>query len=221
MTAAAPAERQPARLRVGVLASGEGTNLQALIDEVHGRDGIEIVAVASDRPDARALLRARQASIATGSFALGDHPDRATRDAAMGAWLADHDVGLVVLAGFMALLTPGFLARFPERVINVHPSLLPAFPGIAAIQQAIDHGVRVVGVTVHLVDDGVDSGRILLQRAIPLDPGADAAAVHRALQPLEHELLPQAVRSLAAGGLPHEAHRHPDPDGPPVNPGGD
>lgn len=204
MTDAAPPKRRPARLRVGVLASGEGTNLQALIDDVHGRDGIEIVAVASDRPDARALVRARGAGIATALFALGDHPDRAARDEAMGAWLADRDVGLVVLAGFMALLTPGFLARFPDRVVNVHPSLLPAFPGMAAIQQAIDRGVGVVGVTVHLVDEGVDSGRILLQRAIELDPGADAAAVHRALQPLEHALLPEAVRLFAAGALPRD-----------------
>ena len=119
-------------MKVAVLASGEGTNLQALLDRVQGRDGIEIVAVASDKPDARALERARAASVASAAFPRADHASRADRDRAMAEWLAGLGVELVVLAGYMQLLSQEFLARFPERVINVHPALLPAFPGPAA-----------------------------------------------------------------------------------------
>ncbi|QEC47008.1 phosphoribosylglycinamide formyltransferase [Baekduia soli] len=186
-----------APLRVGVLASGAGTNLQALLDDPEV--GPLVVAVASDRAVAGALERARRAGVPTAVFAREEHADRAARDAAMADWLHAQDVGLVVLAGYMALLEAPFIARFRDRIVNVHPSLLPAFPGIAAVQQAIDYGVKVFGVTVHLVDEGVDTGAILLQRAIELPPGADAAAALRALRPLEHTLLPQAVRLLAAG----------------------
>lgn len=185
-------------MRVAVLVSGQGSNLQALIDGVHGREA-QIVAVASDRPEAPALERARAAGIAAAAFPLGEHADRVARDLAVADWLAEQGAELVVLAGYMALLTPAFLARFPDRVVNVHPSLLPAFPGIRAIEQALEHGVKVTGVTVHLVDEGVDTGAILLQRAIPMPDTRDPAAVHAALQPLEHELLPEAVRLIAAG----------------------
>ncbi|MGI8920864.1 MAG: phosphoribosylglycinamide formyltransferase [Solirubrobacteraceae bacterium] len=195
-------------LRVGVLASGEGTNLQAVLDRVHGRAAIEVVAVASDRPGARALERARGAGVAVTTFELDGYGDRAARDAAMADWLAGHGVELVVLAGYMQLLGADFLRRFPDRVINVHPALLPAFPGLHAIEQALAHGVKVFGVTVHYVDDGVDSGPIILQRAIELPEASDADAVHRALQPLEHELLPYAIRLIAAGALRR------DPDAP-------
>jgi phosphoribosylglycinamide formyltransferase-1 len=188
-------------LRVGVLASGAGTNLQALLDSVHGEDGIEIVAVASNNADALALDRARRAGVAAAVFELGDFADREARDAAIAAWLASHDVGLVVLAGYMQLLTPGFIAAFAQRIVNVHPALLPAFPGIRAIEQALEHGVRVAGVTVHFVDDGVDTGPIILQRAIDLPRGADPGTVRTLLQPIEHELLPEAVRLYARGAL--------------------
>lgn len=188
-------------LRVGVLASGAGTNLQALLDSVHREDGIEVAAVATSRADAAALARAERAGVPTGVFALDDHPDREARDAAIADWLEDRRVGLVVLAGYMQLLTPSFLRRFPEAVINVHPALLPAFPGLRVIEQAIAHGVRVVGVTVHFVDEGVDSGPIILQRAVDLPDDADAASAHRLLQPVEHELLPEAVRLFARGAL--------------------
>ncbi|MFL5838511.1 MAG: phosphoribosylglycinamide formyltransferase [Solirubrobacteraceae bacterium] len=188
-------------MRVGVLASGSGTNLQALLDQVHGREGIEIVAVGSNVADAPALERARAAGVATAAFPEADFADRRSRDEAMAAWLSGHGVDLVVLAGYMQLVSAEFLARFPQRVINVHPALLPAFPGVRAIEQALAYGVKVFGVTVHFVDEGVDSGPVILQRAIELPDAADAAAVHAALQPIEHEVLPRVVRAFAAGAV--------------------
>jgi phosphoribosylglycinamide formyltransferase-1 len=184
--------------RVGVLASGEGTNLQALLDAVHGREA-EVVAVASDKPQARALERARAAGIATGVFPREEFADRGARDAAIGDWLEERGVQLVVLAGYMALLDDAFIARFRDRILNVHPSLLPAFPGIGAVQQGLDYGVKVFGVTVHLVDEGIDTGPIVLQGAVELSEAGDRQAVLDALRPLEHTLLPEAVRRFAAG----------------------
>jgi phosphoribosylglycinamide formyltransferase 1 len=188
------------RLAVGVLASGEGTNLQALLDSVHGREA-EIVAVASDKPSAKALGRAEASGVPTAVFALDAHADRAARDAAMAAWLEAAGVELVVLAGYMQLLAPAFLARFPQRVINVHPALLPAFPGIGSVEQAVAYGVKVFGVTVHFVDEGVDSGPIIAQRAIDLPDAADPDAVRSALRPIEHDLLCDVVRLIARGAV--------------------
>jgi phosphoribosylglycinamide formyltransferase 1 len=188
-------------VRVGVLASGAGTNLQAILDRVHGRHGVEVVAVGSDQPAAGALERAARAGIDTAVFPLADHPDREARDAAIARFLRDHDVELVVLAGYMALLTPSFLARFPDRVINLHPALLPAFPGVHAIEQALDYGVKVFGVTVHFVDQGVDTGPVIVQRAVELPDAADPAEVREALRPLEHDLLCEAVVLIAAGAV--------------------
>ena len=189
-------------LRVGVLVSGTGTNLQALLDTVHADEAL-IVAVAADRPNARALERARSAGVDTAVFPLADHPDRDARDAAIADWLLEHGVELVVLAGYMALLTSPFLRRFPGAVLNVHPSLLPAFPGVRAIEQALDYGVKVFGVTVHFVEDdgGVDTGPVILQRAVELPDADDAEAVHERLRPIEHALLPEAVRLIARGAL--------------------
>jgi phosphoribosylglycinamide formyltransferase 1 len=187
-------------VRVAVLASGEGTNLQALLDRVHGRDGITVVAVASDRPAARALERARSADVATSVFELAQYGDRATRDRAMAAWLAEQGAELIVLAGYMQLLSPEFLRAFRGRVINVHPALLPAFPGLRAIEQALDYGVKVFGVTVHFVDEGVDTGPVILQRAVELD-AQHAGEVRERLQPIEHESLPEAVRLIASGAV--------------------
>jgi phosphoribosylglycinamide formyltransferase-1 len=197
-------------LRVGVLASGAGTNLQAILDRVHGHEGVEVVAVGSDKPRAPALERARTAGVATAAFpverradptrggpATGAFTDRTARDEAMAAWLAERGVELVVLAGYMQLLSPGFLARFPQRVINVHPALLPAFPGIGAVEQAVAHGVKVFGVTVHFVDEGVDTGAIILQRAVDLPEATQPEIVRTALRPVEHELLCEAVRLIA------------------------
>jgi phosphoribosylglycinamide formyltransferase-1 len=188
-------------LTVGVLASGAGTNLQALLDRVHGREGIEIVAVASNAAGASALERAARAGVESAVFALEDFSDRVDRDAAMAGWLEARGVELVVLAGYMQLLTPEFLARFPARVINVHPGLLPAFPGVGAIEQALAYGVKVFGVTVHFVDEGVDTGPIILQGAVELPAARDPEEVHGRLRVLEHELLPEAVRLIARGAV--------------------
>ena len=188
-------------MRVGVLASGEGSNLQAILDQAHGRDGVEVVAAGSDKPGARALERAQAAGIPTRAFPAADHPDRRARDLAIAAWLEAADVELVVLAGYMQLLDRAFLARFPGRVINVHPALLPAFPGIGSVEQAVAYGVKVFGVTVHFVDEGVDSGPVIFQRALALPEPHDAGTVRDALRPIEHELLTQAVRAIAAGAV--------------------
>jgi phosphoribosylglycinamide formyltransferase 1 len=187
-------------LPIAVLVSGTGTNLQALLDSVH-RAEAEIVAVASSVAQAPALDRAAARAVPTATFARADYPDRAARDRALADWLAERGARLVVLAGYMELLGEGFLGRFPGAVINVHPSLLPAFPGIGAIEQALDYGVKVFGVTVHFVDAGVDSGPVILQRALELPRARDPAEVLAALRPLEHELLAEAVRLYARGAL--------------------
>jgi phosphoribosylglycinamide formyltransferase-1 len=188
-------------MRVAVLASGEGTNLQALLDTVHGGEA-EIVAVASDQPAARALDRARAAGVAAAVFERGEFPGRRARDAAMADWLEERDVGLVVLAGYMAILDDAFLERFAGRIVNVHPSLLPAFPGIRAIEQALAYGAKVFGVTVHYVEPGaVDSGPIVLQGAVELPDATEPAEVLAALRPLEHDLLPRAVALIATGAV--------------------
>jgi phosphoribosylglycinamide formyltransferase 1 len=191
-------------VNVGVLASGAGTNLQAILDRVHGREGVEVVAVGSDRPGAQALERAQAAGVETRTFPLGGVPtgggafaDRTARDATMAAWLAERGVELVVLAGYMQLLSAAFLCSFPQRVVNVHPALLPAFAGIGAVEQALDYGVKVFGVTVHFVDEGVDTGPIILQRALDLPAATDAGEVRAALRPAEHDLLCEAVRLIA------------------------
>jgi phosphoribosylglycinamide formyltransferase 1 len=172
-------------VRVGVLISGTGTNLQALIDD----PAVEVACVVSSRADAQGLERARRAGI--DAIASTDEDETA-------GFLDAHDVGLVVLAGYMRILSPRFVSRYSGRIMNVHPSLLPAFPGASAITDAVEHGVRVTGVTVHLVDDGVDSGPILLQAAVPVhyddDPETLAARLHEA----EHRLLPRAISLLAA-----------------------
>ena len=184
-----------------MLASGAGTNLQALLDQVHGVDGIEVVAVASDKPEARALERAREADVPAAAFPLAEFGARPERDEAIAAWLAALGVELVVLAGYMQLLSPGFLEHFRGRVINVHPALLPAFAGLRAVEQALDYGVKVFGVTVHFVDEGIDSGPVILQRAVEIPDAVSADQVIDRLRPLEHELLPAAVRLIADGSV--------------------
>jgi phosphoribosylglycinamide formyltransferase-1 len=187
-------------LPIAVLVSGGGTNLQALLDTVHGNEA-RVVAVASSTPDAHALERARQREVATAVFARGEYPDRAARDDALAGWVEQSGARLVVLAGYMELLGDAFLDRFPGAVINVHPSLLPAFPGLHAVDQSLAYGVKVFGVTVHFVDSGVDTGPVILQRAIELPEPGTAEDVLAALRPLEHSLLPEAVRLFAAGAL--------------------
>jgi phosphoribosylglycinamide formyltransferase-1 len=194
--------------RVAVLVSGEGTNLQALLDTVHGRDGIEVVAVASSRPGARGLERAERAGVENAVFPLSEHADRDARDRALGDWLEERRVQLVVLAGFMEILGPAFIHRFEGRIVNVHPSLLPSFPGVRAIERALEHGVKVTGVTVHFVDEGVDNGPIILQEPLPLTYPRAVAEVEREVHEIEHRLLPRAVRLIAAQAV------HADPDNP-------
>jgi phosphoribosylglycinamide formyltransferase 1 len=186
---------------IGVLVSGEGTNLQALIDQ-----GLPVGSVASNKPGVRALERAAAAGIPTAVFGLDDYADRSARDFAMAAWLTEHGAELVVCAGYMNLLTAGFLERFPGRVVNVHPSLLPRFPGTHAIDDALAHGVEETGVTVHLVDEGVDSGPILRQEPVQVEPRE--TLVDR-IHAVEHRLLPEVVRSLL-GAPPRQARADAD-----------
>jgi phosphoribosylglycinamide formyltransferase-1 len=173
---------------IGVLVSGSGTNLQALLDAE-----LPVTAVASNRNDAYALVRAREAGVPTATFSLNCHADRAERDLVMATWLEEHGVELVVLAGYMHLLTPAFLKRFPERVINVHPSLLPAFPGPHPIDDALAAGVQTTGVSVHYVDDGLDTGPLIVQRDVPVEP---RDTLIERIHAVEHRLLPQVVRDL-------------------------
>ncbi len=188
------------RLPTAVLVSGGGTNLQALLDTVHGREA-EIVAVASSVAGVPALERAASRGVPSAVFARSDYAKRSERDQAMADWLLERGTRLVVLAGYMELLDAVFLDRFGGAVINVHPSLLPAFPGLRAVEQALDYGVKVFGVTVHFVDAGVDTGPVILQGAVELEEPGGAEQVMAALRPLEHSLLPRAVRLFALGAL--------------------
>jgi phosphoribosylglycinamide formyltransferase-1 len=198
-----------ATFRVAVLISGTGTNLQALLDQLHSPGGeIEIVGVASSRADAAGLRRAEAAGVESAVFSIAGHADRAERDRALGDWLDSLEVELVVLAGFMEVLTAEFIRRFAGRTINVHPSLLPSFPGLRAIERAVEHGVKVTGVTVHFVDEDVDSGAIVLQEALELSYPARIAEIEERVHRIEHRLLPRAVRLIAEGRV------RPDPANP-------
>jgi phosphoribosylglycinamide formyltransferase 1 len=185
--------------KLAVLASGGGTNLQAILDRLHGREGMEVVGVGSDKPGARALGRACEAGVETAVFPREDYADREERDAAMAEWIEARGADLVVLAGYMQLLSPAFVARFPNRVVNVHPALLPSFPGLDAIGQALDAGVETTGVTVHFVDEGVDTGPPILQREVPVPLDRDRERLEQAIHAVEHELYPEAIRMIAAG----------------------
>jgi phosphoribosylglycinamide formyltransferase-1 len=173
-----------------VLVSGDGSNLQALIDA-----GLPVAAVASNRVGVRALERAVAADIPAAVFEAANYPSREARDDAIALWLADHGVDLVVCAGYMHLLSAAFLDRFPGRIVNVHPSLLPQFPGARAIEDALAAGVEETGVTVHLVDEGLDTGPVIEQRRVPVEPRATLAA---RIHAVEHDLLPRVVRELCA-----------------------
>ena len=173
---------------IGVLASGNGTNLQALIDA-----GLPVSAVASNRTSAYALQRAREAGIPTATFSLDCFAGREERDLVMATWLEEHGVELVVLAGYMHLLRKPFLDRFPGRVVNVHPSLLPEFPGAHPIEDVLAAGVETTGVSVHFVDEGVDTGPVIVQEEVPVEPRATLEA---RIHAVEHRLLPKAVSDL-------------------------
>ena len=182
-----------------MLVSGSGTNLQALIDG--SGQGWDIVAVISDRPNVRALERATAADIATEVVAWSDFADRAEFTDAVVAAVQRHEADFAVLAGFMRVLAPAAIAAYPNRIINVHPSLLPAFPGANAVGDAIEHGVKVTGVTVHFVDEELDHGPIIRQEVVEILPDDDEATLHRRIQRVEHRLLPEVVSDLATGRL--------------------
>jgi phosphoribosylglycinamide formyltransferase-1 len=188
-----------ATFKLVVLASGGGTNLQAILDTLHGRDGIEVVGVGSDRPDAWALERAQVEGVATAVFARDQYEDRAARDLDMAEWIESRGADLVVLAGYMQLLSPAFVARFRNRVVNIHPALLPDFPGLDAIGQALAAGVEETGVTVHFVDEGIDTGPAIVQRRLPVPPGGDRERLEAAVHAVEHRLYPEAIRMIAEG----------------------
>jgi len=175
---------------IGVLVSGQGTNLQALIDA-----GLAIAAVASNRADVPALERAETAAIPSRVFELDRYADRDTRDRDMADWLQLRGVDLVVLAGYMHLLTASFLERFPDRIVNVHPSLLPEFPGARAIDDAVAAGVETTGVTVHYVDYGLDSGAVIRQEPVAVEP---RNTLLERIHAVEHRILPEVVRELCA-----------------------
>jgi phosphoribosylglycinamide formyltransferase-1 len=173
---------------IGVLVSGNGTNLQALIDA-----GLPVTARAANPKDAYALVRAREAGIPAATFSLDCHADREERDLVMATWLEEHGVELAVLAGYMHLLTPPFLQRFPGRIVNVHPSLLPAFPGAHAIDDALAAGVAETGVTVHYVDEGLDTGAVIAQVPVEIEP---RDTLEERIHAVEHRLLPRVVSEL-------------------------
>lgn len=196
-----PSSRAPARL--AVLVSGSGTNLQALLDAITADPdfGGEVVVVGSDRPDAAGLERAERAGIATVVEAPAAHADRATWERALRDGLAAHRPDAVVLAGFMRILSGAFLAAWPDRVINTHPSLLPAFRGAHAVREALAYGVRVTGSTIHLVDDQVDHGPIVAQQAVEVHDDDTEETLHERIKAVEHELFPACVKLLCNGRL--------------------
>lgn len=190
-------------MRVAVLASGNGSNLQALIDKLHGQGDVTIVRVAGDKPGARAFERAAAAEIPTAVFPLEEFPDRAARDAAIAEQLQADDVDLVVLAGYMAILSPDFINAFEGFIVNVHPSLLPAYPGLRAIERAHEAGDPQTGVTVHLVDEGVDTGPVIAQEAVTIEPGESIEALTERIHAVEHRLLPESVGRIALSRTPN------------------
>lgn len=186
--------------RLGVLISGSGSNLQGIIDSLHrGPEGIEVALVISDNPGAYGLERARTADIPAAVFPLEDYGGRPEHDIAMADELDRHGADLVVCAGYMRVVTPAFLKRFPRRVINLHPALLPAFPGATPIEDAMAYGVRVTGVTVHFVDDGIDTGPVILQQSVDIEYNDTVEKLRERIHEVEHRLLPEAIRLIAAG----------------------
>jgi phosphoribosylglycinamide formyltransferase-1 len=185
--------------RIVVLASGAGTNLQAILDKLHGNDGVEVVGVGSDKRGAGALGRAVAAGVETAVFPADAYEDRIGRDAALADWVESRHADLVVLAGYMQLLSEPFIARFRNRVVNIHPALLPAFPGLDAIGQALAAGAQETGVTVHFVDEGVDTGPTILQRRVPVPGSRERQVLEASIHAVEHELYPEAIRMIAEG----------------------
>jgi len=193
MTASSP-------LNLGVLVSGNGTNLQAILDAIsEGTLNAQVKVVISNRPGVPALERARNADVKAVTISHKDFANREAFDQRLVSTLREADVSWVALAGFMRVLTPQFLSAYPGRIINIHPSLLPAFPGMDAQKQAFDYGVKLTGCTVHFVDHGVDSGRIIAQRAVPIEAGDDLATLAARIHTAEHTVFVEVLREIAAG----------------------
>jgi phosphoribosylglycinamide formyltransferase 1 len=198
-------------VRVGVLLSGSGTNLQAILDDASGSgkagSGFEVAVVVSDRADAFGLERARSAGVAAVHVDPKAHESREAFNEALADVLREHRVELVCLAGFMRILAPNFIKAFEGRIINIHPALLPAFPGAHAVRDALEWGSRVTGSTVHFADEEVDHGPIILQEAVPILPGDDESTLHERIKAVEHRLYPAAIRLIAAGRVKIEGRR--------------
>ncbi len=182
-----------------VLASGGGTNLQAILDQLHGQGEVDVVGVGSDKLDCYALERATAAKIPTATFPRDAYPDREARDEAIAAWVESTGAELVALAGYMQLVSTAFVEKFRGRIVNVHPALLPSFPGLDAIGQALEHGVKVTGVTVHFVDEGTDTGPVILQRAVEVPANWDRDELETAIHAVEHQIYPEAIGMIARG----------------------
>ncbi len=198
--AAAGAENPESTFRLGVLVSGSGSNLQSIIDHLHkGGQDVEVALVISDNPKAYGLVRAANNGIPTAVFPLADFADRDGHDQAMADELDRHGVDLIVLAGYMLIVTQAFLGRFPHKVVNLHPSLLPAFPGGTPIEDTMEYGARVTGVTVHFVDEGTDTGPIILQEAVEIKYNDSVESLRERIHEVEHRLLPRAIELIAAG----------------------
>ena len=178
---------------IGVLVSGEGTNLQALLDA-----DLPVVAVASNKQGVSALARAEAVGVPTAVFSLAGHLDREARDTAMADWLEAHGVRLVVCAGYMQLLVPSFLERFPDRVLNVHPAPLPDFPGAHPLEDLLAAGATEAAATVHYVDEGIDTGRVIATQPVPVLPGDTVETLRERVHAVEHRLLPEVVSELCA-----------------------
>lgn len=195
--------RKVHKVNIAVLASGSGTNLQTLIEQLHEDKAtdINISVVISDRKQAYALTRAKNAGIPTQIVRTKDYVSRDEFDAEISRQIDNYSAELIVLAGFMKLFQPPFVRKYHNRIINIHPSLLPAFPGATAVADSLAKGVKVTGVTVHYVDEGVDTGPIIAQTSIPVYDTDDEESLHKRIQIEEHKLFPQVIRSHAQGNL--------------------
>lgn len=195
-------------LRLGILVSGSGTNLQAILDGCRKKEiSAEAVVVISNRPDAYALVRAREAGVSSIVVDKKDFPSREKFDARLTELLQEHRVQLVCLAGFMRLLTSGFVRSFPNRILNIHPSLLPAFPGLDVQRKALEHGVRFTGCTVHVVDEGCDTGPIVIQAVVPVAQDDTVESLSARILTEEHRIYPRAIQLFAEGRVEIQGRR--------------
>lgn len=196
------------RVKLGVLVSGNGTNLQAIIDSIEaGNLNVEVACVISNKIDAHALDRARKHGIPAICLPYKGFENREAYDAELVSVLKNHGAELVVLAGFMRILTPVIIDAFPNRIMNIHPALLPAFPGLDAQKQALEYGVKVSGCTVHFVDSGCDTGPIIIQAVVPVEEGDTVETLSYRIHKEEHRIYPEAIRLYSEGLLRTDGRR--------------